>query len=250
MSATPIPRTLASTIYMDMDVSTIQCYPYSERKINTYYLKDNNIDSEIEFINQYLASKQKIYVVCPSINESSLDISNVIEISNEFKKKFKDYNVGVIHGKMSANEKNEVIGIKTVEGTKRFELWEKNIASLLGLTNAIKECLDLGFQIIQDDIVSKTIEIREAILNNPQLTLVGKKDAKIGNASFFINGTALEQDVKALFDKNGFIISCICDWDCPLFFPKNDNKYIFRVTPHYYTPNDEVREICELIKNI
>ena len=109
MSATPIPRTLASTIYMDMDVSTIQCYPYSERKINTYYLKDNNIDSEIKFINQYLASKQKIYVVCPSINESSLDISNVIEISNEFKKKFKDYNVGVIHGKMSANEKNEVM---------------------------------------------------------------------------------------------------------------------------------------------
>ena len=84
MSATPIPRTLASTIYMDMDVSTIQCYPYSERKINTYYLKDNNIDSEIKFINQYLASKQKIYVVCPSINESCLDISNVIEISNEF----------------------------------------------------------------------------------------------------------------------------------------------------------------------
>ena len=109
MSATPIPRTLASTIYMDMDVSTIQCYPYSERKINTYYLKDNNIDSEIKFINQYLASKQKIYVVCPSINESSLDISNVIEISNEFKKKFKDYNVGVIHGKMSASEKNEVM---------------------------------------------------------------------------------------------------------------------------------------------
>lgn len=145
---------------------------------------------------------------------------------------------------------NNVIGIKTVEGAKRFELWEKNVASLLGLTNAIKECLDLGFPKIQDNIVSKTIEIRETISNNPNLTLVGKKDAAIGNASFYTCNAVLEQDVKNLFDTNGFIVSCMCDWDCPLFFPKNNIKYIFRITPHYYTPNEEVRKICELIKNI
>lgn len=145
---------------------------------------------------------------------------------------------------------NKVIGIKTVEGAKRFELWEKNVASLLGLTNAIKECLDLGFPRIQDEIVSKTIEIRETISNNPNLTLVGKKDAAIGNASFYTCNALLEKDVKTLFDTNDFIISCMCDWDCPLFFPKNNIKYIFRITPHYYTPNGEVRKICELIRNI
>ncbi len=148
------------------------------------------------------------------------------------------------------DDDNKVIGIKTVEGAKRFELWEKNVASLLGLTNAIKECLDLGFPRIQDEIVSKTIEIRETISNNPNLTLVGKKDAAIGNASFYTCNALLEKDVKTLFDTNDFIISCMCDWDCPLFFPKNNVKYIFRITPHYYTPNGEVRKICELIRNI
>lgn len=145
---------------------------------------------------------------------------------------------------------SKVIGIKTVESAKRFELWEKNVASLLGLSNAIKECLDLGLPRIQDGIISKTIKIREAICNNPKLTLVGKKDAQIGNASFYTNSEALERYIKVLFDKNGFIISCMCDWDCPLSFPKNNVKYIFRITPHHYTPSEEVREMCECIRNI
>ena len=109
MSATPIPRTLASTIYMDMDVSTIEVYPYSERKINTYFINENSIKSIKEFLDRYLQSKQKIYVVCPSIEESSLDISNVNEIYNEFVKTFKDYNVGLLHGKKSAMEKKEIM---------------------------------------------------------------------------------------------------------------------------------------------
>lgn len=145
---------------------------------------------------------------------------------------------------------NKVVGIKTVESAKRFELWEKNVASLLGLSNAIKECLNLGLPRIQDGIISNTIKIREAICNNPKLTLVGKKDAPIGNASFYTNNEALERDIKVFFEENGFIISCMCDWDCPLFFPKNNVKYIFRITPHYYTPSEEVHEMCECIRNI
>ena len=109
MSATPIPRTLASTIYMDMDVSTIECYPYSQRKINTYYINENSIKSIKGFINSYLKTNQKIYVVCPSIEQSSLDISNVNEIYESFKHYFKDYNVGLLHGKLSTEQKNEVM---------------------------------------------------------------------------------------------------------------------------------------------
>ena len=71
MSATPIPRTLASTIYMDMDDSTIQCYPYLERVIKTTYIQENSIKKVKPFILDYLKTKQKIYVVCPSIEEST-----------------------------------------------------------------------------------------------------------------------------------------------------------------------------------
>ena len=109
MSATPIPRTLASTIYMDMDVSTIECYPYKERKIITEFIGENSIKSLENKIKDYLKTKQKVYVVCPSIEESKLEISNVNEVYNSLSKTFNGYKVALLHGKMSAVEKNEIM---------------------------------------------------------------------------------------------------------------------------------------------
>lgn len=109
MSATPIPRTLASTIYMDMDVSTIATYPYQNRLINTYFINENKINKFIKEINEYLQTKQKIYVVCPSIEESSLEINNVLEIASLWQKKFPNYQVGVLHGKLSNDEKTTIM---------------------------------------------------------------------------------------------------------------------------------------------
>ena len=105
MSATPIPRTLASTIYMDMDVSTIEAYPYKERIINTKFINDNSVDSFKKEILDYLDKGKKVYVVCPSIERSSLDISNVIEIHQKLSKTLKNYEVALLHGRMSAEEK-------------------------------------------------------------------------------------------------------------------------------------------------
>lgn len=109
MSATPIPRTLASTIYMDMDVSTIQCYPYLERKISTFFINKNSVKSIKNKIETYLSSKQKIYVVCPSIEESNIDISNVMEIQRSWQKEFPNYKVGLMHGKLTTEEKKTIM---------------------------------------------------------------------------------------------------------------------------------------------
>lgn len=109
MSATPIPRTLASTIYMDMDVSTIASYPYKQRIINTKFINDNSIKSIRKDILSYLSSNQKVYVVCPSIEKSNIDISNVMEIYEKLKKELSPYNVGLLHGKMTASEKEEIM---------------------------------------------------------------------------------------------------------------------------------------------
>lgn len=109
MSATPIPRTLASTIYMDMDVSTIEAYPYKERIINTKYIQTNSISKLKSDIEKYLKTNQKIYVVCPSIEQSILDVSNVNDIHQKWQEIFKDYNVGLLHGKLNGDEKNQVM---------------------------------------------------------------------------------------------------------------------------------------------
>lgn len=109
MSATPIPRTLASTIYMDMSVSTIQNYPYQNRKIYTYFINENSIEKIKNFILDYLKSNQKIYVVCPSIDESTLEIANVIEIQKQLQREFQSYNIGLLHGKMTTEDKKNVL---------------------------------------------------------------------------------------------------------------------------------------------
>lgn len=141
-----------------------------------------------------------------------------------------------------------VIDVHIREDAKQFELWEKNIASLLGLTNAIKEYLNYGIDKAANEIISKADIIRDCICSNQNLVLVGSKKSASGIIGFYVCDSDNENHVKNLFENNGFIISCMCDWDCPIFFPDNGVNYIFRITPHYYTSNEDINELCKLIK--
>jgi selenocysteine lyase/cysteine desulfurase len=144
----------------------------------------------------------------------------------------------------------DVIGIKIRKDAKQFELWEKSIANLLGLKNAIKEYLNYGIGKVENQIALKSKDIRDSISENNNLVLVGDRDSLTGTVGFYMKNPMYEQRVKELFENNGFIISCMCDWDCPLSFPKNGVKYIFRITPHYYTDIEDIDGICNLIKHL
>lgn len=148
------------------------------------------------------------------------------------------------------NESRDAIGVNIRKDAKQFELWEKNIASLLGLANAINEYLDYGISRVTDSIVSKANIIRECIVSNPNLALVGSKNAPVGTAGFYLNDPIQERRIKELFENNGFIISYMCDWDCPICFPKNGVKYIFRLSPHYYTTDQDITALCQLIQSM
>lgn len=141
-----------------------------------------------------------------------------------------------------------VIDVKIRDDAKQYELWEKNIAALLGLSNAIEECIEYGIDKISSMIISKSNHIRKCINQNRNLVLVGGVESETGVASFYMKDANKEKYVKELIEKEGFIISYICDWDCPLSFPKNGVQYIFRISPHYYTSETDVEAICELIK--
>ena len=147
-------------------------------------------------------------------------------------------------------DKGNVIDVQIRKDAKQFELWEKSTASLLGLSNAIKEYLDHGIELSTLEIVAKANKIRNCISNNPNLLLVGNPHTPVGTAGFYLADPSRESMVKDLFEKHGFIISCMCDWDCPIFFPKNGVQYIFRLTPHYYTPDEDIDAICALISSI
>jgi ATP-dependent DNA helicase RecG len=111
MTATPIPRTLAITAFGDMDVSTIRERPHGRKPIKTYWVKHSMMDRVLGFIRREVDQGRQAYVICPLIEESDkLDVQNAIDLYVQMQQAFPDLKVGLLHGRLSASEKDEVMG--------------------------------------------------------------------------------------------------------------------------------------------
>ncbi|MEE3343177.1 MAG: ATP-dependent DNA helicase RecG [Bacilli bacterium] len=111
LSATPIPRTYALSIYGDMDVSSIKTKPTGRKDVITYYKKDSNITEVLEMMKNEIDQKHQIYVIAPSIIEDDeKSINNVTKLSEKMKLAFgKICKIGTVHGKLNPDEKNKVM---------------------------------------------------------------------------------------------------------------------------------------------
>jgi len=109
MSATPIPRTFALTIYGDMDLSIIKEMPKGREKVETIVKKDEEIEDILNIMYQELIKKHQIYVVAPSIEDGENDITSVNELKDKMSKAFKNYKIEILHGKMASNLKDEIM---------------------------------------------------------------------------------------------------------------------------------------------
>lgn len=108
MTATPIPRTLAMTLYGDLDVSVIDELPPGRKPINTSHIFRNRIDSLYSFIGTQLRAGRQAYVVYPLISESEkLDLKNLEDGYKHLCNVFCDYRLSKLHGKMKPKEKDE-----------------------------------------------------------------------------------------------------------------------------------------------
>ena len=108
MSATPIPRTLATTYFGDMDISTIKTMPNNRKKVITKIINNNSITSINDHIINELNNKRQVYIVCNSIEKNEMT-KDVISIYGYLKEYYKDYNVGLLHGNMNDLEKQNVM---------------------------------------------------------------------------------------------------------------------------------------------
>lgn len=108
MTATPIPRTLAMSIYGDLDVSTIDELPPGRKPIQTYHLFDKNRLKLNGFMQREIAKGRQVYVVFPLIEESEkLDLKNLQDGYEQLLRDFPrpQYEIAVVHGRMSAEDK-------------------------------------------------------------------------------------------------------------------------------------------------
>ncbi|MBR6872978.1 MAG: ATP-dependent DNA helicase RecG [Ruminococcus sp.] len=110
MSATPIPRTLAMMIYGDLDLSVLDELPKGRQKIETYAVTGKLRERAFGFIRDRLSEGRQAYIVCPMIEENDLELQSVTEYADRLRKtSFKDWRVGLLHGKMPAADKESVM---------------------------------------------------------------------------------------------------------------------------------------------
>ena len=120
MSATPIPRTYALTIYGDMEISSIKTKPANRKEVITYFKLENEIIDVLTLMKQELDKKHQIYVVAPMIEEDESNVENVNDLENKINRAFsKIAKTASIHGGMSSIEKQNIM--------KKYESGEINI---------------------------------------------------------------------------------------------------------------------------
>lgn len=111
MSATPIPRSLALSIYGDLDISIIDELPPGRKSIKTKWI-GNEIDLEkaYDFIEKKLREGRQAYFVVPLIEDSEkMAVKSIEQYRYEIENRFSDYKIGILHGKMKNSEKDEVM---------------------------------------------------------------------------------------------------------------------------------------------
>ncbi|RXI98045.1 ATP-dependent DNA helicase RecG [Anaerobacillus alkaliphilus] len=110
MTATPIPRTLAISIFGDMDVSTIDEMPAGRKPIETYWAQHHMLQRVLGFVEKELKKGRQAYVICPLIEESEkLDVQNAIDVHTQLQQFFTTYQVGLMHGRLHPSEKEAVM---------------------------------------------------------------------------------------------------------------------------------------------
>lgn len=110
MSATPIPRTLALMIYGDLDISILKELPKGRQPVETYAVTGKLRERAFGFVKDRLDEGRQGYIVCPMIDESEMELQDVKSYAKKLREgAFKSYKIGLLHGKLSPAEKEQVM---------------------------------------------------------------------------------------------------------------------------------------------
>jgi ATP-dependent DNA helicase RecG len=106
MTATPIPRTLAMTLYGDLEISTIDELPAGRKPIDTQHMRDSQRIRIFDFIDKQIVKGRQIYIVYPLIEESSkMDYKDLMDGYESIARRFPDYPLSILHGRMKSEDK-------------------------------------------------------------------------------------------------------------------------------------------------
>jgi ATP-dependent DNA helicase RecG len=133
MSATPIPRSLALTIYGDQDISVLNQYPAGRKEIHTKVVREDQRVQIYRIIEEEVKQGRQVYWISPLVEESeTLDISNATNMRDILSGVFPSFSIGLIHGRMTGKEKDQIMQdfyenkIHILSSTSVVEVWVNN----------------------------------------------------------------------------------------------------------------------------
>src|SRR5436309_6011666 len=133
LTATPIPRTLSLTLYGDLDVSVLDELPPGRTPISTCMTTEPHLPGVWEFLRREVAAGHQVYIVYPVIEESKLELKAAIEEYERLSKEaFPKLKLGLLHGRLSSDEKDEVM-----------QSFRKNEAQILVATTVVEVGVDV-----------------------------------------------------------------------------------------------------------
>ncbi|MGL4393801.1 MAG: ATP-dependent DNA helicase RecG [Brevinema sp.] len=111
MTATPIPRTITLSLYGDLDISVIDEMPAGRQEIETKQFRPQNYFEMLSKVREEISSGRQVFVVCPLIEESESlqNTKSVDQVFQEYKNHFPEYQIALVHGKMTQAEKDEIM---------------------------------------------------------------------------------------------------------------------------------------------
>lgn len=133
MTATPIPRTLALTIYSDLDLSLLDEMPPGRQKIITKIIEPSQRNNAYEQIRQEIKNGRQAYVICPLIETGKIEVKNITDEAKRLQKDiFPEFKMGLLHGKMLPKEKEKIL-----------DEFRKNKIQILVSTSVIEVGIDV-----------------------------------------------------------------------------------------------------------
>jgi ATP-dependent DNA helicase RecG len=134
MTATPIPRTLAMTVFAGLDISLLDEMPPGRKSLKTMVITREQEGRAFGFMKKHVAANRQCFIVCPLVEESeSLDLEAATDLYERLKhNEMKDIPIGLVHGKMKAAEKDKVL-----------EAFRKNEIAVLIATTVIEVGIDV-----------------------------------------------------------------------------------------------------------
>lgn len=260
MSATPIPRTYALTIYGDMDISNIKTMPNGRKEVITYLKKENEIKEVLTLMYQELKLNHQIYVIAPLIEDSEkIDLTNINKLEEQMNKAFgKLYKIGVLHGKMKQQDKDEVMNkfknndIQILISTTVIEVGiDVGNATTMVIFDAyrfgLSQLHQLRGRVGRNDLQSYCILISNFEKERLNVLLETTDGFKISEEDFKLRGSGDLFGVKQSGDMTFKLANLKTDYKMLLMAKKDSYDYLVNKS---YLDNDKLVELVNKICNL